>query len=317
DEPGLQADGRGARPACPRPQPRRRRGGRLRVLRHLRPLLPLAGGAGPCLLRLVRPRRHGPGDQPHRADDRRHLPDHALPPSDHRPGRRHTRHPERGPLHPRARRRRAAERARRRRRLARRRRAPCPHGRGAGDHPGAPHRRAEQLPRPLPAARPCKAVRPAAAQAAGHLRLRRARGLPPRRPQGRWADRHRAEAGACRGLPQGRRHRPLLCRDLALLRPERGGGAEDRPSLCPLVGDGLEGDGGTADHRGLRRRHRTCCTGDDGRPGSHRARATALPRADRDIPQGRLRPPDPEPDRPGSGGLHRLLPPRPGACPAL
>src|SRR5664280_2749678 len=54
--------------------------GGFRLRRHLRPLLPLAGGAGALAVRLGRPRCRRSGHRLDPADDLRHLPDTALPP---------------------------------------------------------------------------------------------------------------------------------------------------------------------------------------------------------------------------------------------
>ena len=93
---------------------------------------------------------------------------------------------------------------------------------------------------------------PACTEAAGGGGCRWAGGGTAGRAQGRRSGRHRAEAGADRGFPLGRRRRAALCRGVDVLGPLRGGGAADGAPLLPLGGHRLACAGGTAEHARLR-----------------------------------------------------------------
>ena len=96
----------------------------------------------------------------HAVDDRRHLPDDALPPRRRDTGRGHHPADERRPLHARDRGRRAAQRARGRPRLAPGRRSPGDALRGHRDHPDAVAGRLPVIPRAAPQSAGCTSLHP-------------------------------------------------------------------------------------------------------------------------------------------------------------
>ena len=254
----LQADVGRARTGRPGPQRQARRAGRLRLRGDLRPLLPLARGAGPRALRLVGARRDRAGDPPHRPDDGGHLPDHALSPGDHRPGDGdHGRAVGRS-FHPGPRCRRTSQRACRRRRLAGRRGA----SRAARRKPSTSSRACSPGRSRPSAASISGSTTPGCSTGPSASRGHRGRGRPRcrrgSRRKDRRPDRHRGREGPGQAYRLHRREGATLRRGRPVLRADRRAGPQDGAPLLPLVAVRLAGAGRAAARRGVRRRLRAC-----------------------------------------------------------
>ena len=161
--------------------------------------LPLARGAGPRAVRLVRcSARSAQATTAHRPDDGGDLPDHALPPGDHRagggdPGAAQRTTASRSGLG-------AGERLNEHvvgAGLAGRRRAPRAAREAVDIIQGLLGGALIELPRTALPARPRQALRPADAQAAGHPGRRRPRSRAAGREEGRRPDRHRGRRRNC------------------------------------------------------------------------------------------------------------------------
>ncbi|CAA9562390.1 MAG: Similar to F420-dependent glucose-6-phosphate dehydrogenase, SCO7290 family, partial [uncultured Thermomicrobiales bacterium] len=298
----AQGPGAGCRP---------RGAGGVRLLGDLRPLPPLARGAGARRLRLVDPRRGRAGDGPDPADDLRHRADHPLPPRDRRPEGGDDGAPRRGPLPARPRRRGAAQRARRRPRLPARRRPPRDAHRGGRDHPAALRRRLRDLPRQALRGRGCEALRPPGDPGADRDRGQRQAVVRHCRQVRRPGDRHRAQARDHRDVPSGGRPWEAGGRaDPRLLGAGRGAVPGPGAGAVRLGRRRLEDPGGAAEPGQLRGLHQGRPRGGHRRDGPLRAERGQDRRGGQAVRRRRVRRGRARPDRPEPGRVLRLLRPR-------